>query len=363
MENKRFNLIYHWAELGASCQRICLREIDFRALMVITKVLNPTRKFRLLEGRANKIRENKATIQAIEEQLTQTGPTQIPSGSKGEGQISSPVASNHSEINTPNYPEVVKFGERSAQEPEVVVNHSRISSPINRNITPTQIEHDAVSPDSNLNSDALWLQVSQYSEQTQKKFAELEASHESMKELTASMDKIVKTLQEGHAQLSKASEETNKRLAPVFEEKHHRRMDKDFLDQEINKLFNVYHSMKPQPQGHVMDTPYHPDDIKPDAMLVNKARYPSQYQDGDNMSYSEREALKQLPEASSCPKFSGTGEYYHMELIDYIDGLFIDVPSIPDYWITARLNSALGGHAIIWYTEMKEIHGRRNWPW
>ncbi|MBW0475218.1 hypothetical protein O181_014933 [Austropuccinia psidii MF-1] len=119
--------------------------------------------------------------------------------------------------------------------------------------------------------------------------------------------------------------------------------------------------MKPQPQGHVMDNPYHQDDIKPDVMLVNNARSPSQYQDGDNMSYSEKEALKQLSEASSWPKFSGTGEYYHMELIDYIDGLFIDLPSILDYCITARLNTAFKGHASIWYTEMKEIHGRRNW--
>ncbi|MBW0518032.1 hypothetical protein O181_057747 [Austropuccinia psidii MF-1] len=97
-------------------------------------------------------------------------------------------------------------------------------------------------------------------------------------------------------------------------------------------------------------------------MLVNKERSSSQYQDGDNMSHSEKEALKQLPEASSWPKFCVTGEYYHMELIDYIDGLFIDVPSIPDYWITARLNTKLQGHASIWYTEMKEIHGRTNWP-
>ncbi|MBW0588850.1 hypothetical protein O181_128565 [Austropuccinia psidii MF-1] len=52
-----------------------------------------------------------------------------------------------------------------------------------------------------------------------------------------------------------------------------------------------------------------------------------------------------------------------MELIDYIHGLFIDVPSIPDYWITARLNTAFKGHASIWYTEMKEIHGGRNWAW
>ncbi|MBW0590623.1 hypothetical protein O181_130338, partial [Austropuccinia psidii MF-1] len=105
--------------------------------------------------------------------------------------------------------------------------------------------------------------------------------------------------------------------------------------------------MKPQLQGHVMDNPYHQDDIKPDSMLMNKARSPSQYQDGENTSYSETETLKQLPEASSWPKFSGTGEYDHMELIDYIDGLFIDVPSKPDYWITATLNKAFKGHASI----------------
>ncbi|MBW0507915.1 hypothetical protein O181_047630 [Austropuccinia psidii MF-1] len=122
--------------------------------------------------------------------------------------------------------------------------------------------------------------------------------------------------------------------------------------------------MKPQTQGHVSgNTPYHQEGIKPDSLLVNKARSPSQYQDGDNMSYTEKEALKQLPEASSWPKLSGTGEYDHMELIDYIDGLFTDVPSITDYWITARLNTAFKGHASIWYTQMKKIHGRRNWPW
>ncbi|MBW0509522.1 hypothetical protein O181_049237 [Austropuccinia psidii MF-1] len=151
-----------------------------------------------------------------------------------------------------------------------------------------------------------------------------------MKELTASLDKIVKTLQEGHAQLSKASEETNKRLNLVFEEQHHSKKDRHFLDQDINKLFNVYHCIKPQPRGHVMDNPYHQDDIKPDSMFMNKARSPSKYQYGDNMSYYEKEALKQLPEAKSWHKLTGAGEYDHMELIDYIDGLFIDVPSIPD---------------------------------
>ncbi|MBW0542304.1 hypothetical protein O181_082019 [Austropuccinia psidii MF-1] len=57
---------------------------------------NSTRTFRLLEERSNGIRENQATIKAIEEQLTQTGHTQIPSGSLGVGQTGSPVASHHS---------------------------------------------------------------------------------------------------------------------------------------------------------------------------------------------------------------------------------------------------------------------------
>ncbi|MBW0583021.1 hypothetical protein O181_122736 [Austropuccinia psidii MF-1] len=112
-----------------------------------------------------------------------------------------------------------------------------------------------------------------------------------------------------------------------------------------------------------MDDPYYQEEIKPDAMLVNKTRSPSQYQDGDNMSYYEKEAFKHLPEASIWPKFSGTEEYDHMELINYVDGLFIDLQCTPDCGITAGLNTAFKGHANIWYTEMKEIHGRRNWPW
>ncbi|MBW0479933.1 hypothetical protein O181_019648 [Austropuccinia psidii MF-1] len=52
-----------------------------------------------------------------------------------------------------------------------------------------------------------------------------------------------------------------------------------------------------------------------------------------------------------------------MELIDYIYGLFIYVQSIPDHWITARLNTEFKGHAHMWYTEMKEIHGMRSWLW
>ncbi|MBW0571069.1 hypothetical protein O181_110784 [Austropuccinia psidii MF-1] len=258
------------------------------------------------------------TLRKLPEDLSQRDRLQrrFPGEEKDTRGKTRPLSAKGRERVRPHDPEVVGFGERSAQEPGGVVNHSRISSPSNRNITPTQIEHNIVTPESNLNHDALWLQMFQYAEQTQKQFSELEASHERMKTLTASMDKIVKTLQEGHAQLSKASEETNKRLNLVFEEQNHSKRDRDCLDQDINKLFNVYHNLKPQPQGQVMDNTYQPDDIKPDAMLMNKARSPSQYQDGDGMSYSEKEALKQLPEASSWPKFSGKGEYAHMELID-----------------------------------------------
>ncbi|MBW0495683.1 hypothetical protein O181_035398 [Austropuccinia psidii MF-1] len=33
MDNKRFNLASHWAELRASFQKICLKEIDFRDVL------------------------------------------------------------------------------------------------------------------------------------------------------------------------------------------------------------------------------------------------------------------------------------------------------------------------------------------
>ncbi|MBW0560275.1 hypothetical protein O181_099990 [Austropuccinia psidii MF-1] len=88
--------------------------------------------------------------------------------------------------------------------------------------------------------------MSQYAEQSAKQFAEIEASHERMKKLTASMDKIIKNLQEGHSPMRKTSEESNKRLNLVFEEQHDSRRDRDCLDQDINKLFNFYHNLKPK---------------------------------------------------------------------------------------------------------------------
>ncbi|MBW0537958.1 hypothetical protein O181_077673 [Austropuccinia psidii MF-1] len=64
--------------------------------MVISKGWNPTRQVRHLQGRETRRRENKATTQAIEEQLNQKGPTMIPTGSQAVDQPNSPLASHHS---------------------------------------------------------------------------------------------------------------------------------------------------------------------------------------------------------------------------------------------------------------------------
>ncbi|MBW0488835.1 hypothetical protein O181_028550 [Austropuccinia psidii MF-1] len=204
--------------------------------MVITKQWNTNRQFKLLEERETRIRENQATIQAIEEQLNHTDSTLIPSGSQGVGQLNSPVASPNSvtsrsvanshhyaqsqvERIRPNDPEYIRICERSTQEPEIGVNSSRMSSPTNRNIPPTKNEHNVVTPESNLNNDQLWLQISQFSAQTQEKFNEHHRSNERLKELKSLHEAAIKDTQESCAKLHKASEETNKRLNQVFEEK------------------------------------------------------------------------------------------------------------------------------------------------
>ncbi|MBW0478716.1 hypothetical protein O181_018431 [Austropuccinia psidii MF-1] len=160
MVNMRFNLASHWAELGASFQKICLKEIDFKDLMVINKCCNPTRQNQQISG---------------QESPFFTIPGRFQEKTRIQGQKQDHLQPEEERVR-PNVPEAVGFGERSAQEPEVVVNNSRISIPINRNITSTQIEHNVVTPESNLKSDALWLQMSQYAEKTQKQFAGLGAS-------------------------------------------------------------------------------------------------------------------------------------------------------------------------------------------
>ncbi|MBW0502728.1 hypothetical protein O181_042443 [Austropuccinia psidii MF-1] len=207
MDNKSFNLASHWAELGASFQKICLKEIDLKDLMVITKGWNPTRQFRLLEARAQRIRENQATFQAIQEELTQTGPTQIPSGSQGAGQISSAVASHHSETrrsvakshHSSQFQDVSRriqgnkgknkdsFNQRRKESEPMIQKLLDLVKEVPKNQKYFQTTLGSVvlvvPSESNINSDTLWLQMSQYADQSAKQFAELEASHERMKKL------------------------------------------------------------------------------------------------------------------------------------------------------------------------------------
>ncbi|MBW0521664.1 hypothetical protein O181_061379 [Austropuccinia psidii MF-1] len=129
--------------------------------------------------------------------------------------------------------------------------------------------------------------MSQFSVQTQEQIYYPKSLNEIFQINAILQEATIKTIQESCAQFIKASEETNKRLNEVFEEQHHCIRDRDCLYQDINKFFNVYQNMKRQPQVHYLDYPYHQEDIKPDVLLGNNARSPSQYQDGDNMSYSE----------------------------------------------------------------------------
>ncbi|MBW0467392.1 hypothetical protein O181_007107 [Austropuccinia psidii MF-1] len=100
MENKRFNLASHWEELGESPWNIFLREISFKDPMEIMKGWNPNKKFKfkLSVERASKIRENQATIQAIEEKWSQKEKIMTLSGSQEVDQLNSPVTLHHSEF-------------------------------------------------------------------------------------------------------------------------------------------------------------------------------------------------------------------------------------------------------------------------
>ncbi|MBW0490645.1 hypothetical protein O181_030360 [Austropuccinia psidii MF-1] len=66
--------------------------------MEITKGWNPNKKLKLLQDRASKIRENQATIKAIDEKWNQKEHIITLSGSQlVVNQLNSPVASHHSE--------------------------------------------------------------------------------------------------------------------------------------------------------------------------------------------------------------------------------------------------------------------------
>ncbi|MBW0500745.1 hypothetical protein O181_040460 [Austropuccinia psidii MF-1] len=116
----------------------------------------------------------------------------------------------------PNDPEAVGPGERSTKEPEIAVHTSRISSPINRNITPTQTENNVVTPESNLKSYKMWLKMSQFEVQTQESLYDFMRLNEKLQKNATLQEAKIKAIQESCAQLRKSSEETNKILNQVF---------------------------------------------------------------------------------------------------------------------------------------------------
>ncbi|MBW0498118.1 hypothetical protein O181_037833 [Austropuccinia psidii MF-1] len=111
---------------------------------------------------------------------------------------------SHRQRVRPNDPEAIELRERSTQESEVVVNTSRISSPSNRNITPTHNENN-LTPESSLKSDQLWLQMSRFAVQTQEKLYELQRRNVRLQELPTVQQEKIKAIQYSCAKLRKAS--------------------------------------------------------------------------------------------------------------------------------------------------------------
>ncbi|MBW0582989.1 hypothetical protein O181_122704 [Austropuccinia psidii MF-1] len=63
----------------------------------------------------------------------------------------------------PHDPEDVAIQERSTTEPEIALSTSnRIRSPPHGRITPTKNGHSVVTPESNININEVWLQMSQF---------------------------------------------------------------------------------------------------------------------------------------------------------------------------------------------------------
>ncbi|MBW0482421.1 hypothetical protein O181_022136 [Austropuccinia psidii MF-1] len=99
----------------------------------------------------------------------------------------------------PNDPEAVGLGEGSKKEPQIVVNTSRISSPTNRNITPTQTENNVVTPESELNCNKLWLQMSQFPVQTQEKLDDPKRLNQRLQRNAILQEATIKVIQESCA--------------------------------------------------------------------------------------------------------------------------------------------------------------------
>ncbi|MBW0491048.1 hypothetical protein O181_030763 [Austropuccinia psidii MF-1] len=113
----------------------------------------------------------------------------------------------------PYYKETFGPAERSTKKQQIVVNtfYEASSLRIKNNIS-TQMEHNSVTPEINLNSDQTWLKISQLVVKNQEKFYELHRSNLRLQELTILQEATVKAIQEICAKLSKSSEEKKSRL-------------------------------------------------------------------------------------------------------------------------------------------------------
>ncbi|MBW0461294.1 hypothetical protein O181_001009 [Austropuccinia psidii MF-1] len=155
-------------------------------------------------------------------------------------------------------PELVGPAKRSTMKQQTVVNTSNeASSPRIRNDISTQIKHNFAIPESTISSNTLWLQSSQFVEQTQKELERLHENISRFQEFYTLQTKNINTLQEDYTKLSKASEESKRRLNQVLEEQNHCKRDGEYLDEDMAKFFNVCQNIKLQTQCNVLDNAYH----------------------------------------------------------------------------------------------------------
>ncbi|MBW0571405.1 hypothetical protein O181_111120 [Austropuccinia psidii MF-1] len=73
-------------------------------------------------------------------------------------------------------------------------------------------------------------------------------------------------------------------------------------------------------------------------------------------------SAKDIPKLEEWPKFSGEGEYNHIEFIRTFDMLQEEF-HIPDNIIVGKLHSLFTRTAKKWYYKMRQDHGKHDWSW
>ncbi|MBW0515980.1 hypothetical protein O181_055695 [Austropuccinia psidii MF-1] len=73
-------------------------------------------------------------------------------------------------------------------------------------------------------------------------------------------------------------------------------------------------------------------------------------------------SAKDIPKLAEWPKFSGEGEYNHIEFIRTID-ILQEYFHIPDEIIMGKLHSLFTRNSKKWYDKMRQDHGKHDWAW